>query len=132
MKVIGLTGGVGMGKSAAGSLLAQMGVSVVDTDALARELVEPGQPALNEIRDYFGPGVIDPSGRLARAELAQRVFSDPKARERLEAILHPRIRALWLSRIDLWRGQGVELGAILIPLLFETKAADNFDAVICV
>jgi dephospho-CoA kinase len=129
--VIGLTGGVGMGKSTAASSLARRGLPVIDTDELARELVEPGQPALNEIRAAFGPEVIDSAGRLSRRELARIVFTGPEKRARLEAILHPRIRQRWLGQVDNWRAQGCPVGVVVIPLLFETNAAKHFTHTIC-
>jgi dephospho-CoA kinase len=132
LKVLGLTGGVGMGKSACAQLLAARGVAVVDTDDLARQVVEPRQPALAEVREAFGPQIAGPDGRLRRDELARRVFADPSARQRLEAILHPPIRALWRAQVVTWRGEGRSLAVVVIPLLFETKAEAELDATICV
>jgi dephospho-CoA kinase len=132
LKVLGLTGGIGMGKSAADSLLRQRGVAVIDTDLLARELVEPGQPALAEIRQSFGAEVLGPDGRLDRGELARRVFAEPEARRRLEEILHPRIRRLWKAQVQGWRAEGRPLAVVVIPLLFETGAEKEFEATLCV
>jgi len=132
MKVLGLTGGIGMGKSASAQLLRSRGVPVMDTDDLARQVVEPGQPALAEIRDAFGAEIVGPDGRLRRDDLARRVFADPAARQRLEEILHPRIRALWRAQVDNWRAEGRPLAVVVIPLLFETKAEAELDATICV
>lgn len=131
-KVFGLTGGIGMGKSTVAQWLQQRGVPVVDTDALARKVVEPGQPALAAIQEMFGAAVLGPDGALRRDELARRVFASDMSRKQLEAILHPRIRALWLAQVEEWRGAGVRLGVVVIPLLFETNAAKSFDKVICV
>src|SRR6267142_1501338 len=103
LKVLGLTGGVGMGKSTAATFLAQRGVTIVDTDLLARQLVEPGQPALDEIRHAFGAGIISADGSLRRDQLARCVFGDSARRKTLEAILHPRIRKLWQSQLAEWR-----------------------------
>jgi dephospho-CoA kinase len=130
--VIGLTGGVGMGKSTAASILARRGLQVLDTDDLARELVEPGQPALDEIRAAFGPDVINAAGCLGRRELARIVFAAPEKRARLEAILHPRIRQRWLDHVEKWRAEGQPAGVVVIPLLFETNAAKHFTHTICV
>ncbi len=127
-----MTGGVGMGKSTAGMLLRARGVEVVDTDVLARQLVAPGQPALEAIRQTFGPTVIDPGGRLQRAALAEIIFADAAARRQLEAILHPRIRAAWMAATEQWRAAGRAVGVVVIPLLFETQAAPHFDATLCV
>jgi dephospho-CoA kinase len=132
MKVLGLTGGIGMGKSTAAQLLCARGVAVVDTDELARQVVEPGQPALAEVREAFGTEILAPDGQLRRAELARRVFADAAARLRLENILHPRIRALWRDQMETWRAAGRPLAVVVIPLLFETKAEAELDATICV
>ena len=132
MKLIGLTGGVGMGKSTASELLAARGVPVVDTDVLAREVVEPGQAALMEIGNVFGAELIGADGRLRRDELARRVFADDVRRKQLEAIVHPRIRERWQATVAQWRKEGCPLAAVVIPLLFETGAAAEFDVIVCV
>jgi len=132
MILIGLTGGIGMGKSTAAAHFERMGLAVVDTDQLAREVVEPGQPALAEIRQTFGNGVIDADGTLRREELARVVFEDDAKRRQLEAILHPRIRQRWLARAQAWRAEKRSMGVVVIPLLFETSAATEFDCILCV
>jgi len=132
MKLIGLTGGIGMGKSKAAALLEERGLPVVDTDVLARQVVEPGQPALAEIGRVFGAEVLDANGRLRREELARRVFADAAKRRQLEAILHPRIREVWQARAAAWRAEGRALGVVVIPLLFETNAQAEFDVILCV
>lgn len=132
MILLGLTGGVAMGKSTAGAFFEAVGVPVADADVLARQAVEPGQPALDEIRIAFGAEVIDASGHLRRREVAQRVFSDPSARSVLESILHPRIRSGWKTQAESWRRAGRPLGVVVIPLLFETGAEQEFDVVACV
>jgi len=132
MKVLGLTGGVGMGKSASAQLLRERGVPVVDTDDLARQVVELGQPGLAEVQQAFGPEIVGSDGRLRRQELAQRVFADPAARKRLEDILHPRIRALWRAQVEAWRLEGRPLAVAVIPLLFETSAEAELDATVCI
>jgi dephospho-CoA kinase len=132
MKLFGLTGGIGMGKSTAAKLLLDLGAQVIDTDEIARQVVGPGQMALEELRGAFGDAVIASDGTLRRQHLAQLVFTDPQARSRLEAILHPRIRAAWLARVQTWRAEQRALGIVVIPLLFETKASSYFDATICV
>ena len=132
MKVLGLTGGVGMGKSASAQLLRARGVPVVDTDDLARQVVEPGQPALAEVQKLFGPGIVGPDGQLRREDLARVVFADPAARKRLEDILHPRIRVLWRAQLEAWRKESRPLAVVVIPLLFETSAETELDVTICV
>lgn len=132
MTLIGLTGGVGMGKSAAADCLARRGLPVVDTDQLARAAVAPGEPALAEILAAFGPQYLDPDGQLRRAELARLVFSDATARARLEAILHPEIRRRWQALAAQWRREARPAGVVVIPLLYETGAQAEVDRVICV
>jgi len=130
--LLGLTGGVGMGKSAAAEYLSGRGLAVVDTDLLARQVVEPGQAALDEIAGTFGGGVLDGAGRLRRDALARLVFAEPEARRKLEAIVHPRIRALWHEAVREWRDEGRALAVVVIPLLFETDAQAEFDLTVCV
>ncbi len=132
MKVFGLTGGPGMGKSASAQLLGARGVAVVDTDELARRVVEPGRPELEQVRQAFGPEVVAADGSLRRAELARRVFADASARKQLEAILHPPIRALWQAQAAVWRNESRPHCVIIIPLLFETGAEAELDATLCV
>jgi dephospho-CoA kinase len=131
MILLGLTGSVGMGKSTTASFLERMGLPVIDTDQLARQVVEPGQPALTEIEQSFGRGVIGPDGGLRRDEMARLVFADDAKRRQLEAILHPRIRQLWLAQAAAWRAENQPLAAVVIPLLFETGAEEEFDAILC-
>lgn len=132
MKVLGLTGGVGMGKSTSAQMLQWRGAVIVDTDDLARQIVQPGQPALAEVQDAFGGDILGSDGQLRREELARIVFGDAAARQKLEAILHPRIRELWRAQVAAWRQDGRPLAVVVIPLLFETNAEADFDAVICV
>jgi dephospho-CoA kinase len=132
MKVCGLTGGVGMGKSTAAGFFRARGVPLVDTDELARRLVQPGEPALAEIQNQFGKDIVATDGRLCRNELARIVFADAAARRQLEAIMHPRIRAGWLAQIETWRRENCALAIVVIPLLFETGTESHFDKIICV
>jgi dephospho-CoA kinase len=128
----GITGGIGTGKSAVAELLALRAVPVADTDLIARQVVEPGQPALAEIRERFGSEMIDVAGHLRRERLAQQVFGDAEARRALEAILHPRIREVWRAQAERWRAAGMRLGVVVIPLLFETGAETELDRTLCV
>jgi dephospho-CoA kinase len=132
MKVCGLTGGVGMGKSTAAEFLRVRGAQVVDTDELARQLVQPGQPTLAEIQAGFGKNIVAPDGQLRRDELARIIFADAAARKKLETILHPRIRECWLAQIETWRKENRALAVVVIPLLFETQAESHFNKIICV
>jgi dephospho-CoA kinase len=115
--LIGLTGGIGSGKSTVADLFARLGAGVVDTDLLARELTQPGTPTLAQIAAELGAEILNPDGSLDRGRLRGRVFSDPAARARLESILHPPIRDLMLERAARLRAPYVIL---MIPLLFET------------
>jgi dephospho-CoA kinase len=132
MIVFGLTGGVGMGKSAAAQFLCERGAQIVDTDEVARRLVQPGQPALAEIQNIFGDSIVASNGVLCRDKLADIVFSDSIARGKLEAILHPRIREHWHAQLENWRNGNQSLAVVVIPLLFETRSESLFDKIICV
>ena len=131
-RIYGLTGGVGMGKSTAGGLLNKLGVQCVDTADLARQTVEPGQPALDEIKNQFGAEVFDPRDRLDRSKMASIIFSDSLQRKRLEGIIHPKVKELWLEQVAEWRAGNVGLGIVIIPLLYEVKAEIEFDKIICI
>lgn len=131
MKVLGLTGGIGMGKSTAAQILHARGLAVIDTDDLARQVVQPGQPALAEIYQTFGAELGDTTGQLNRKALAKIVFADSAARARLEAILHPRITARWQAQLKSWQAEQRAVAVVVIPLLFETKVESEFAAVIC-
>jgi dephospho-CoA kinase len=132
MILVGVTGGIGMGKSAAATLLEATGIPVVDTDDIARRLVEPGSASVAEIGEAFGPEVIAQDGSLARQNLARLVFNDATARGRLEQILHPRIAAVWRAEVARWKEQGQRFGAVVIPLLFEKAYEAEFEAVVCI
>lgn len=114
--VIGLTGGIGSGKSAVAEAFAALGADVTDTDRLAHALTEPGQPGLAGILAEFGPAFRRADGTLDRARLRDRVFADDDARARLEAILHPLIRTAARREVALWRGP---YGLLVVPLLLE-------------
>ena len=129
---LGLTGGIGMGKSTAAELLAKRGAKISDSDDIARELVEPGRPALQAIAEAFGNEVLRADGSLDRGRVAKLVFGDDEARRTLEDILHPRIRATWLGNLDRWAGEGAALGVAVIPLLYETGSEAAFDKIVCV
>jgi dephospho-CoA kinase len=124
-RVIGLTGGIGTGKSTVSRLLAQLGAVVIDADAIVHELQAPGSPVLAEISDAFGADVLDAAGALDRARVAERVFRDPAQRQRLNAIMHPRVGAEMARRSDAARRAGAPLIVMDIPLLFETRPRDR-------
>ena len=119
MRVIGLTGGIGSGKSTVARMLAELGAPVVDADQLARELVEPGQPALAEVVSAFGPGVLAADGSLDRKCLGARVFGDPIQRQRLNGILHPRIAAATQAQLGLLAQAGHRVAIYEAALLVE-------------
>lgn len=127
--VIGLTGGIGSGKSTVADCFSDLGVPVIDTDILARELVEPGQPALAEIIKAFGEECLSADGSLDRDYLREQVFSDPGLRKKLEAILHPAIRNLVRERIE---AVSTPYCITVIPLLLETRQTDLVDRVLVV
>jgi len=114
--VIGLTGGIGSGKSAVADAFAALGVEVTDTDRLAHALTMPGQPGHAALLEAFGPDYFQSDGMLDRGKLRERVFSDAAARAGLEAILHPLIRAAAAREVGQWRGAS---GLLVVPLLFE-------------
>lgn len=126
---IGLTGGIGSGKSAASDYFRRLGIPVIDTDELARELVEPGQPALQEIVQAFGDGMLDADGRLDRAALRKTVFSDAGKRKQLERILHPRIRE---TTGELAAAIDAPYCILVIPLLLETDYPYDLDRVLVI
>jgi dephospho-CoA kinase len=127
---VGLTGGIGSGKSTVSRLLAERGAVVIDSDLLAREVVEPGTPGLAAVVDAFGPEMLTADGRLDRDLLGSVVFADADARTRLNAIVHPLVRAASAERLV-----GVPDDAVVvhdIPLLVEAGLADDFDVVVVV
>jgi dephospho-CoA kinase len=123
--VIGLTGGIGTGKSTVARLLADAGAVVIDADAIVHELQAPGSPMLAEIAAAFGPDVLDARGALDRARIADRVFRDAAERERLNAIVHPRVGAEMARRSAAARSAGAPLIVMDIPLLFESRPRDR-------
>ena len=129
MLVIGLTGGIGSGKSTVTRLFEKRNVPVIDTDVIARELVKPGEEALNEIIKAFGDSVIKESGELDRQALANISFQNEDARKQLEAILHPRIRKSMNERIN---NVSAPYVIAVIPLLIETGQTDQVDHILVV
>jgi len=136
MYLVGLTGGIGSGKSTAAQRFAALGCDVVDVDAVAREVVQPAQPALEELVARFGRDLVLPDGSLDRPALARLVFNDDEARQDLDRITHPRIAARIAERIQALvqdrRGRDPHLIVVDHPLLVETGQAARFDAVVVV
>ena len=114
---IGLTGGIGSGKSTVATALAALGASIVDTDAIARSLTQPGGAAIAAIAAQFGAEFVDASGALDRSRMRELAFADPAARQRLEAILHPLIRAETARQAEAARGTAIVFD---VPLLIES------------
>ena len=126
---IGLTGGIASGKSTVADMFAELGVAIVDTDVIAREIVQAGEPALDEIRERFGDTVIDDTGNLDRAVLRKLVFSDNDARVDLEKILHPRIGLETRRQASLASGP---YQIIVVPLLVSSALLEFVDRVLVV
>ena len=129
MLIVGLTGGIGAGKSTVGNMFAQLGALVIDADQLAREAIEPGSSGFDEVVTLFGSQILN-DGDIDRKELGKIVFSDAKKRKELEAIIHPRVQDALALRI-----KSLNPGDILIyevPLLVETGAQKRFDYIITV
>lgn len=132
MLLVALTGNIASGKSEVARRLAEHGAVIIDADVLAREVVEPGTPALAEIADRWGKRVLRPDGALDRGALRAIVFASAADRDALNAIVHPRVAMLRDARIAAARAAGAGVVVCDIPLLFETGGADRFDAVIVV
>jgi dephospho-CoA kinase len=129
---IGLTGGIASGKSTVSSVLAQLGVGIVDADRLAREVVAMGSDGLREVVETFGTGVLAPDGSLDRAKLGALVFGDEEARRKLQAITHPRIARLGAERIGELQASAAPYVIYDAPLLVEVGAHKGFAALIVV
>ncbi len=125
--IVALTGGLASGKSEAARRFETLGVPVIDADAATRALVEPGSPALDEIVEAFGAGVLDERGRLDRTRMRERIFSDSGDRKRLESILHPKVRGAMQAFAE---SSGAPYVLFVIPLLVETDQAHAMDRVI--
>lgn len=120
MKLVTLTGGIASGKTTVARMFRELGAEVVDADALAREVVQPGQPALEEIVAAFGREVLLPTGELDRRKLAQKVFSDPASRARLNTIVHPRVGERMRRVVEEIAGRRPDAVVVLdVPLLFD-------------
>ena len=132
MLLTALTGNIASGKSEVARILAELGATVIDADDLAREVVQPGEPALEKIVKRWGAGVLRPDGTLDRAALRAIVFSDSAEREALNAIVHPQVRKRRDEMVSQARARGDAVVVAVIPLLFETGLEREFDRVILV
>ncbi len=129
--LVGLTGGIGSGKSTVSRMLADRGAVIIDADELARRAVEPGTPGFQKVVEGFGPGVVRPDGSLDREAVAARVFADPEARRTLEGITHPEVFRLYREEIERYR-DGDSVVVFDAPLIVEAGAADGFDVLVVV
>jgi len=129
VRLIGLTGGIASGKSTVAAIFERLGAQVVDADLLAREVVAPGEEALERIAAAFGAGVLTPDGALNRAALGEKVFADQAARRTLEEITHPAIRQRAEKRLARLRAAGVATAFYVAPLLIEAGVAARMDEV---
>lgn len=119
MKLVGLTGGIASGKSTVAAILRRLGASIINADELSREVVQPGQDAWNDIIRSFGSDILQEDTTLDRKKLRTIVFDNPEARKKLEAIVHPRVRALAEKRISELAASGSSIIVYEVPLLFE-------------
>lgn len=126
---VGLTGGIGSGKSTVKNYFDELGAPTIDADEISHRLTRPGEEAFNDIVELFGEGCLDETGRLRRRYLRELVFSDPALRKKLESIIHPRVRAAIRDFVD--RAAGAYC-VICIPLLLETGAQESLDRVLVV
>ena len=131
MRVVGLTGGIASGKSTVSAMFRELGAPVIDADAVARDVVEPGTAGLAEVARRF-PGVVDATGRLDRVELGRRVFADATERRALEAILHPRIREEVARRLEALARAGATVALYDAALLIENGLHRGLDGLIVV
>ncbi|AHE51175.1 dephospho-CoA kinase [Aeromonas hydrophila 4AK4] len=129
MYVVAITGGIGSGKTTVANQFAALGIEVVDADLIAREVVEPGTPALTAIASHFGPGILDEQGRLDRRVLRERIFSDPAAKSWLNALLHPIIRSEMLCQCA---AASSPYCLLVVPLLVENRLTELADRVLVI
>lgn len=128
---LGLTGGIASGKSAVAAILREMGFAVLDADSLAHTLIEPGQSAYDEVVREFGPSILDESGRVDRAKLATVVFADREKLDRLNAIVHPRVKAAILQQLDEWARNGArDVAFVEAALLVEAGYQKDLDGLV--
>lgn len=119
MKLVGLTGGIASGKSTVAAILRRLGAEIINADELAREVVEPGREAWQEIVATFGSSILQEDRAIDRRKLREVIFNDPQSRKKLEAIIHPRVRALAEEKIRAFEAAGSTLVVYEVPLLFE-------------
>ena len=132
MMRVALSGGIASGKTTVSNALATYDVPIIDTDIIAREVVEPGTDGLKQVVERFGDSVLDDTGQLIRLRLREIIFSEPESKKDLESILHPLIRAQTHTQLELLKTRGILYCIVVIPLLVETGQHDEYDQVVIV
>ena len=127
--IVGLTGGIGSGKSAAANFFQNEGITVIDADDLSREVIEQDTPGFEKIVDCFGSAIIDSDGSINRAFLRQEVFDDEKKKKLLESIIHPLVRDLMIEKIAASQSP---YSIIMVPLIFETNSMNNYNRILVI
>lgn len=127
--IVGLTGGIGSGKSAAANFFQNEGITVIDADELSREVIEQDTPGFEKIVDCFGSAIIDSDGSINRAFLRQEVFDDEKKKKLLESIIHPLVRDLMIQKIAASQSP---YSIIMVPLIFETNSMNNYNRILVI
>ena len=127
--IIGLTGGIGSGKSAAANFFQDEGITVIDADELAREVIDKNSPGYKSIVDYFGSKIIDSNGLIDRAFLRKEAFDDDKKKKVLESIIHPLVKDLMTKRIAT---SNSVYSIIMVPLIFETNSMSNYNRILVI
>ena len=129
MKIIGLTGGIGSGKSAVANFFQDEGITLIDADELAREVIDKNSPGYKSIVDYFGSKIIDSNGLIDRAFLRKEAFDDDKKKKVLESIIHPLVKDLMTKRIAT---SNSVYSIIMVPLIFETNSMSNYNRILVI
>ena len=127
--IVGLTGGIGSGKSAAANFFQNEGITVIDADGLSREVIEEGTPGFASIVNYFGSKIIDSDGSINRAHLRKEVFDDEEKKKLLESIIHPLVRDLMVKKIAASKSPYL---IIMVPLIFETNSMSNYNRILVI
>lgn len=130
--IIGLTGGISSGKSTVSHFISKLGIPIIDADVIARDVVEPGEEAFNQIVSHFGTQVLNEEGTIARKRLGEIIFNDEKERKKLNSIVHPAIRKRMIETKDRLFGEGHPVVVYDLPLLFESDLRHMVDKVLLV
>ena len=127
--IVGLTGGIGSGKSAAANFFQNEGITVIDADGLSREVIEEGTPGFASIVEYFGSKIIDSDGSINREHLRKEIFDDGKKKKLLESIIHPLVRELMVKKIAASKSP---YSIVMVPLIFETNSMSNYNRILVI